>query len=359
MIYSLSSGGAEKFVVDLSNQLAKMGHDVILCMLLNTDDNRYTFNKQFLDGKIKLHSMEFDRGFSLDKCKKVEKFIISENPDILHCHLNVIPYIFKFALLRNKPVIFHTLHNVATETGGKGLQYYFNRFFYKCGKIHPVCISQICRRTYEEYYKLHNAPVIDNGRAAVGISNHFEEVKQEISSYKKTTKTKVFIHVARCNKQKNQRLLIDSFNRLNAENVDFILLIIGSGFESTDGVEFKRSACDRIFFLGEKKNVIDYLLCSHAFCLTSVYEGLPISLLEALSCGITPICTPVGGIPDVITDNINGYLSSGIDIDSYIHALKRYVEKPLSPQILIKYYQDNYSIETCATKYETLYNDVM
>ena len=39
---------------------------------------------------------------------------------------------------------------------------------------------------------------------------------------------------------------------------------------------------------------------SDAFCLTSVYEGLPISLLEAISCGCVPVCTPVGGITEVV-----------------------------------------------------------
>ena len=48
IIYSLSSGGAEKFVVDLSNQLAKMGHDVTLCMLRDDKIDTLTFNKQFL-----------------------------------------------------------------------------------------------------------------------------------------------------------------------------------------------------------------------------------------------------------------------------------------------------------------------
>ena len=58
IIYSLCPGGAEKFVVDLSNQLATMGHDVTLCMLRDVTDESLTFNKQFLQSNVKLHSME-------------------------------------------------------------------------------------------------------------------------------------------------------------------------------------------------------------------------------------------------------------------------------------------------------------
>lgn len=355
IIYSLCSGGAEKFVVDLSGELAEMGHDVILCMLLDGNDSNLVFNKQFLNSKVKLHSMGFKKGFSLNKCRKVLKFINDENPDIVNCHLNVIPYVFDIALMRKKPAIIHTLHSIASQAGGNRLQYYLNRYFYKKNKIHPVCISKLCFQSYKDYYKLDNAIIIDNGRAEIGITERFKEIKQEVELYKKNEETKVFIHVARFNRAKNQQLLIDSFNKLNSEGIDFILLVIGNGFEDNEASKVKNSACDKIIFLGEKNNVNDYMHCSDAFCLTSIFEGLPISLLEALSCGITPICTAVGGIPDVITDGVNGYLSLTLDVEEYVKTIKRYIQKPMKPMDLIEYYRRNYSMHICAKKYEEQY----
>lgn len=355
LIYSLTSGGAEKFVVDLSNQLAEDGHDVTLCILRKPINEKLLFNKQFLSDKVKFHSIMLDRGFSLIKCYKVEKYIKESNPDILHCHLNVLPYIFRIALMNNSPVIFHTLHSIAFGNAGRGIQYYLNRFFYKKNKINPICISRICQESYENYYKLNNAPIIENGRSLVANSPQIKKVEQEISLYKSSKDTIVFVHVARFNEAKNQQLLIDAFNRLNEEGVDFILLVIGAGFDCVNGDKLKMGACDKIFFLGEKNNVNDYLRLSNAFCLTSVYEGLPISLLEALSCGVTPICTPVGGIPDVIVDGVNGYLSLGLAVEEYCEAIKRYINKPLLPQTLIDFYKENYSMESCAKRYENLF----
>ena len=342
LIYSLSSGGAEKFVVDLSNQLAKMGHDVTLCMLRDDKIDTSTFNKQFLSSSVKFHSMKFDRGFSLGKCRRLEKYIMNENPDVVHCQNKKIKFI-------------HTLHNLANNTGGVGLQYYLNRFFYKHEYIRPVCISRLCQESYESYYKLHNAPYINNGRSSVAASPLYEKVKEEVSSYKTTFGTKVFIHVARFHSQKNQQLLVDSFNHLAAENIDFTLLILGNGYDCEAGKELQKIACDKILFLGEKSNVNDYLLCSDAFCLTSIYEGLPISLLEALSCGVTPICTSVGGIPDVIEDGVNGYLCDDLSVDAYVDTVMKFINNPIDSESVVASYNKSFSIQKCSIDYVKLY----
>jgi len=356
MIYSLSSGGAERFTIDLSNQLQKMGHTVCLCMLRGEDRQEDTFNKQFLSEAVVFYSSNLSKGFSLSKVRTVERFIKFWKPDVVHCHLNVIPYIYRLAVFDKGIKFFHTLHNVASNTGGGRMQYPLNRFFYKHNLISPVCISRLCQESYESYYKLHNAPCVDNGRSFVGTSHLYEMVRQEVETYKLSAETLVFVHVARFHVQKNQQLLIDSFNRLALEGVDFILLIIGNGYGCEEGLKLQQSACSAIHFLGEKNNVNDYLYCANAFCLTSIYEGLPISLLEALSCGVVPICTPVGGVPDVISDGTNGYLSSGQDVDSYCEAINRFIQQPIPKQVLVDYYQANYSMEVCAKKYEALYN---
>ena len=350
LIYSLSSGGGERFVVDLSNELAKRGNDVTICMLLDDQEPRLTFNRQFIANNVKFHAMKFTTGFSFSKMKKVEDYILKEMPDIVHCHLNVIPYIFRFAYKHREIKFYHTLHSIASEASGSKYQYHINKYFYSHNIIRPITISRECQLSYNRFYKLDNAPCIDNGRSSVKPSENIEKVKLEIISYKAHDFTPVFIHVARCHPSKNQDLLIDSFNELNKKGYDYVLLIIGNGYDSQGGQKLKEKSCSKIYFLGEKNNVGDYLLCSDAFCLTSFYEGLPISLLEALSCGVTPICTSVGGISDVITDGKTGYLAD-VEFESYLKAIQRFYTKKISKDKLIKYFTENFSVEVCCSKY--------
>ena len=355
LIYSLCSGGAERFVVSLSNQLTEMGHDVTVCMLLSDQNDSYVFNRQFLDSRVKFHSMGYLPGFSLKKVIDVEKYILSQQPDVVHCHLNVIPYVFRIAIAHRDIRFIHTLHNVAENASGKKWQKFINRFFYKHRYITPITISARCRQSYRDYYGLPSPASIDNGCEVPRKSIRFDEVVSEVKSYKDNPHSPVFIHVARFHEQKNQNLLIDAFNELDRKDEDFVLLVIGDGFDHGPGAELKRRACAKIHFLGLKNNVADYLYCSDAFCLTSIYEGLPISLLEAMACGVVPICTNVGGIPDVIIEGVSGYLSN-VGLGEYIDAIRRYRSDMITKDSIVAEFNKSYSMEYCAQCYMHLYN---
>ncbi len=357
LIYGIGSGGAERFVVNLANCLVEMGHEVEVCILLDDSFRENSFLKQFLKPGVSFHSFKFKPGLSLRKIIQVDSYIKSKKPDVVHCHLNVIPYIFALAY-RNKGIRFvHTIHTVADKAAGASYQYRLNRFFYKKEIIQPVAISLRCQESFKAFYHLDNAPCIDNGCVTVEPSSCFEQVGVEVEQLKNGKDIPVFIHVARFDSPKNQDLLIDVFNKLSKEGLEFILLIIGDGFQKVKATELRNRACRYIHFLGVKGNVGDYLMHSDAFCLTSRYEGLPISLLEAMSAGVTPICTPVGGIPDVIQEGVTGYLSEEVTLPSYIAAIRRFLNCKLDATILKQHFKNHFSMQACTKKYIEVYKN--
>lgn len=357
VIYSLKSGGAERITVDLSNELSRMGHDVTLVVFRDDKENsELSFYKEELSKKIKYINLRIKEGFRVSPFIAVHRLVAKRKPEIIHCHLNVIPYFYFIALFGKKVNIFHTLHNVAKYTLSPK-QYHFNRFFYSKYKITPIAISDLCNETYRKHYHLDNATTINNGRSPVRRSESFRDVQKEIKTLQKNAQDLVFIHIAHFAKQKNQDLLIDVFNQLFEEGYNFTLLIIGSGFDSENAQELKSKSCSKIKYLGLKENIGDYLFASDAFCLSSAYEGAPISLLEALSAGCLPICTPVGGIPNIIDDEINGYLSKDVSFEEYKKAVLKFINHPknIPPERLCMHFKENYSIGKCAFEYETLF----
>lgn len=350
--YTLCSGGAERFVVNLSNELVERGHEVVVCMLRDEKIERYNFNRPLLSPKVKFHAMNFGKGMSLSMMRQTVKFVKKENPDIVHCHLNTLPFIFPL-IFRKKIKIVHTIHSLADKDCKGKLQYYLNKKVYSSGRVKAVAISKTCEDSYVKFYGNHKVVMIENGSPRPTTTESLSEVKREISLM---GQGKVFVHVSKYYPLKNQRMLVESFNKLAEEGLDYRLLIIGNYYDESDkGLFLKEMACEKIHFVGMKLNVGDYLACADAFCLTSRYEGLPISLLEAMSMGVTPICTSVGGIPDVVTDGVTGYLAEDDNVVSYVDTVNRFMTNPLSRDVITRYYDDNYSMEKCCNRYIELY----
>lgn len=159
--------------------------------------------------------------------------------------------------------------------------------------------------------------------------------------------------MARCQPQKNQKLLIHAFNRFLEKNHQGILIMIGACYDSPENKHLLAEAHKGIYWLGLKNNVCDYLLQADFFVLSSLYEGLPISLLEALSCGVIPICTPAGGIPDVIKDDSLGFVSKDFALSNFYDCLvKAYNEtNRIDTERLKEYFNNNYSMNHCAELY--------
>lgn len=354
IIYNLAPGGAERFVVDLCNELAAKNNNEV--HLLTTNDDAIRGNKHYhdlLSEKVAYHNIGAKSGFSLKSIIGVYKAINRIKPDIVHLHSNLVLF-FLPAFLCKKTKLIHTLHNVAEKTVTiKQLKPIYKQLYKK--RITPVTISNVCNESYKKYYGLDNSICINNGRTPVSVTTSYNEVEKEVRGYLKRSDMPVYIHIARYAEQKNQKLLFDTFERLHNESKKFLLLVLGAGFENSPFMHLNKT--DYIKILGAKQNVADYLACANYFVLSSSWEGLPISLLEAMSIGCIPISTPAGGVVDVIKDGENGYMSPSFDSEDFYKTVCRSFNdtESIDKEAVIKDYKDNYTIEVCASKYYNAY----
>jgi len=358
--YSLSSGGAERFVVDLSNELSENGDNEIV--LLTVDDDSVTKNSHYLSDvspEVKYINLHVNNGgLSLKSFIRVYKKIKELQPDIVHVHCNLL-LVMLSAFCYRKCIYVHTLHSLAEVCLKYKFLKYIYKYFYKNNLVYAITISKACQESYEKMYRLNNSTCILNGRSRPFISNKLEDVRMELSSYKQSPNSKIFVHVARCNPLKNQKLLFDTFSRLSSIHKECLLIVIGSGFEGSDFQKYQK--CSNIYILGEKKNIGDYLSCADFFILSSIYEGLPLSLLEAMSLGVIPVSTPVGGIPDVIIDGKNGFLSFSCNNEDFYDAIVRALSSVdcINRENLKEEYEQKYSMSSCSKKYIQEYNRLL
>ncbi|MFH0709987.1 MAG: glycosyltransferase family 4 protein [Pseudomonadota bacterium] len=354
----LHGGGAEKFCIDLCNELSKE-HDVTICALFDVEE--HMFMAKALSPDVKVITLNKKLGFDIRMFFKIYMLVKNGNYDAINTHLmglfNSLPAI---VLTKNK--FFHTIHSLASKETSKNKRMIYNilfNFFHAT----PIGISnQVLKSIHTEYGNQFNTLII-NGTKRPEATTELENVRREIQGYKKTPSTKVFLTIGRIAPEKNQKMMIEVFNKLISEGEDLILVIIGRDTEEGDPTlsQLLPLAKPEIHFLGMKQNIADYYLCCDAFCLSSLYEGLPITLLEALSLGVISICTPVGGIIDVVEDGENGFLSSDVSEQSFYVAVKRFLslddnEKRELSKNAVETFETMYDISTTEKKYIDLYS---
>ena len=138
-----------------------------------------------------------------------------------------------------------------------------------------------------------------------------------------------------------------------------MLLAIGAGFENSPYMHLNKT--EHVKILGTKQNVGDYLACADFFVLSSTWEGLPLSLLEAMSMGCVPISTPAGGVVDVIKDGENGLLCPTFESVDFYNTIAKVFDKDfaINKKQIIKDYEENYTMEVCVNKYYNVYKDLL
>lgn len=354
--YSLASGGAERFVVDLSNELAKnKDNEVYLLVIRDFSDPKYKYYLPDVSKDIKCINIGATKGLCWKSVMGVYKTIKKINPDIVHAHCD-LTLLYLPSLLYKKTKYIHTLHTIAEKNIVHKKLRTFQRYIYN-KHVLGITISELCQKSFVKFYNLKGASLcIPNGCKKMVKTQDFEDVLYEVNRYKNGRDIPVFIHVARFFPIKNQKRLFDAIEKLHNDGREFLLLVLGRNYEKSPYIHLNDST-DYVKILGEKHNVVDYLACADFFVLSSDWEGLPISILEAMSMGCIPISTPAGGVVDVIKDGENGLLCPTFDTTDYYKTIEKVFDKnfAISKETVISDYQENYTMEVCANKYYNAY----
>jgi len=174
----------------------------------------------------------------------------------------------------------------------------------------------------------------------------------------------VFVFVGRLSKIKGLDLLLDCFALFHQEVPEARLLIAGDG-EERKAIENKISSMElkeEVHLLGNvtHNRLPQILNAADIFILTSVAEGLPNAILEAMACGLPVVATNVGGIHEVVKSGVNGFLIDTRQPRDVAKALSQALKKQEAlGRGAIVTIKKNYSIESVSRKTESLFEEVV
>lgn len=353
---SLAGGGIEAMICGLANTMAER-ENVSVCSIFEPKESDVFWKK--LSPKVKRVTLGKRKpGFSVGEVFKILWLIGKGRYEVVNLHGFFYYYALTVLLFHHRVKFFYTVHSDAKmENSSWDRRFFpFKKFCFKKGWVHPITISHASQESFKQLYQC-DSHLIYNG-----IAKPLIEAEDLVSAFRPSVKTKLFIHAGRIDMPKNQVVLCKVFKRLIDEGEDVVLLIAGSKQKQGIYDQMEPYFCDRIRYLGERSDIPQLMAQCDAMCLPSIWEGLPVTLLEALSMGCIPICSPVGGIPNVVEQGKNGCLSDSPSEEDYYQTMKSFLalseSKLKAMRARCKESFSNYDIEHTAESYLHVYQTV-
>ncbi len=271
----------------------------------------------------KKFNVDFARGLNiksnLKSYKQMKKIIENNKYDLISCHTPFGGFITRLATkkIKNKNTkIIYTAHGFHFYKGAPLINWIL---FYNAEKYmakYTDTIITINKEDYELAHKKFKKTKVQYVEGIGFLSDRFdfEMDKQERKKYRKDLGIKendfVIIYPAELLNRKRQEWLIKSLKDILLINKDIHVLLPGK--DSMNGklqVLAKKLNIDKnIHFLGFRKDVPKLLKISNLAVSTSIQEGLPVNVMEALYIGLPVVVTECRGNRDLVEDGINGYI---------------------------------------------------
>lgn len=314
--YCMRSGGTERVISILSNRLSER-YNIFIIILVDSPsfyDLKPSVKLLHSSNESK-ESSNFFTAFrnNYKTTRSVYKLLKEHKIDLCIGFLTANNIYATIAAKRaGIPVIICERNNPHIQSASTPIYWrILRRIIYPMADILTVQTERV-RMFYSPFMKENQIVTIPNP-----LNPEFTEY------HKKFGKKKVILNVGRLERQKAQDVLIQAFGRANLK--DWQLHIIGDGTLRNELSELisNLDMDSQVFLLGKKRNVSSFYLSSSIFAFSSVYEGFPNALLEAMYFGLPCVSTDCPtGPSELIQNDFNGILVPVNSIDAMAEKLK-------------------------------------
>lgn len=295
-IPSLAMGGAERVASELANEFVRNGIDVKFILL---DKNEVYYK---LDENVKVYYNDYDKTKNSffrnrERVKSLKKWLKDNSIDILISFLTSSNFLSILATRNMDIKVYISERSDPNKTSKKAKLIRKLLYNYCTGAIFQTEDAKKCfSKTVQKKSIVIGNPIKRNLPKWSSVENH----------------NKSIVTAIRLEKSKNIPMLLDAFSELLQKHPDYQLIIFGDGPEYNN-IKAKMQELNiesNVILKGKSSTWHEDAIYSTMFVLSSEYEGMSNSLLEALAMGIPSISTdhPIGGAREVIQNGENGFL---------------------------------------------------
>ncbi len=300
-------GGGESHLLSLAENLDKNIFEPVVLSFTNGP----MINKLRALG-ISTHIIHTEKPFDITKWGKVKQLMIDERIDLVHAHGTRANSNVFWAAKKLKLPLIYTIHGWSFHNDQnslvKKIRIMSEKWLTENSDIN-ISVSESNKQTGRNFISGFKSVVVNNGidRAKFNSEGFYENIRTEFKISKNTI---LLIFIARFTSHKQPLSLIKAFALALKQLPNLKLLMVGDGDEKAKALQIVKELGieDSIIFQTFRQDVPDILASSDIFILPSLWEGLPIGLLEAMSMGKAIIATNVDGTCEIIEDQYNGIL---------------------------------------------------
>lgn len=350
VIPALVLAGAQTMCENLIMELKKDENNKI--EVISFFDVHSEITERLEKNNVKIHYLNKKKGLDLSIIFKLRKVIDEFKPDIIHTHIYVLEYVIPcLRICKKKDIkVIHTVHNIADKEVPKRLQR-IQRIWFKRGIAKPIAISELIQESISTIYQIEKSdiPIIYNG---IDLSKCIIKENYEVGNN--------ILHIGRFSEQKNHRELIEIFSECLKENKILKLYLVGEGElkSQIEKIVKKLKIEKNIEFLGSLPECYEIMNKADIFVLPSKWEGVPMTIIEAMGTGLPVIASNVGGVSNMINHEKDGFIANNAkDFEKYISTLckDKVLRERIGKQAIEK--SKKFSSKEMAKKYIKIYNE--
>ena len=313
VLHSLNVGGAEVLAARIARRLSDRFEFTFACL-----DDLGTLGRQLRHEGFTVEVIQRRPGLDMSCARRLSRFVRSQGVQVLHVH-QYTPFFYAMlsGLLRRRPPVLFTEHGRWHPDYPSRKRMLFNRLLLR-RRDRVVGVGESVRQALidNEGIPARRVEVVYNG---VEMSDYdYDEgrrhaVRRELEI---DPSDPVLIQVARLDALKDHGTALRTVARLAESRPNVRLLLVGEGPEQdTIEAEIERLGIEaNVRLLGLRDDVARLLGAADVFLLSSVSEGIPVTLIEAMMARVPIVSTNVGGVAEVVADGTTGLLApSGYD----------------------------------------------